>query len=135
VSLLLDTGIVYAYYDASDDWHERALSVFESDEGPLLLPAPVIPEVDHLLGRRLGRRARQALYDGILDGAYMVLELPPTSYARVAEIDRRFADLELGFVDSAVVALAELHQLPWIASTDRRHFEPLAREFDFSLLP
>lgn len=133
--VLLDTGIVYAYYDASDAWHERALGVIRGKASPLLLPAPVIPEADHLLGHRLGRRARELLYEGILGGAYVVVDLPPAAYARAFELDRRFADLELGFVDAAVVALAESLAVPRIATTDRRDFEPLTRHLDLKLLP
>ena len=135
MSVLLDTGIVYAYYDADDDWHEAALGVFEGEDGPFLLPAPVIPEVDHLLGRRLGRRARETFFDGIVDGAYLVVELPASSYARVAELDRTYAELDLGFVDAAVLALAEALEVPRIATTDRRDFAPLVRPLGLRLLP
>lgn len=135
MSVLLDTGIVYAYYDASDDWHEAALGVFERQDGPLLLPAPVIPEVDHLLGRRLGRRARETFYDGIVDGSYLVVELPPSAYARVADLDRTYAELDLGFVDAAVLALAEALEVPRIATTDRRDFAPLVGPLGLRLLP
>ena len=135
LSVLLDSGIVYAYYDASDAWHERALRVLDRAAGPLLLPAPVIPEVDHLLGRRLGRPAREMLYEGIVGDAYLVVDLPAAGYARVAELNRQFADLELGFVDAAVVTIAEALEVPRIATTDRRHFEPLARDLGLELLP
>lgn len=135
MSVLFDTGIVYACYDASDAWHGRALTVFDAEDGPFLLPAPVIPEVDHLLGVRLGRPARGAFYDGIVDGAYLVVDLPQAAYARVAEIDRSHADLDLGFVDAAVVAIAEALEVARIATTDRRDFEPLARHLGLTLLP
>lgn len=135
MSVLLDTGIVYACYDASDSWHQRALGVFDRESGPFLLPAPVIPEVDHLLGRRLGREAREVLFEGILSGAYLVIDLPPGSYARVAEIDRAYADLDLGFVDSAILALAEVLNVPRVATTDRRDFEPVATSLGLELLP
>lgn len=135
VSVLLDTGIVYAYYDASDSWHRRALGLFERESGPFLIPAPIIPEVDHLLGHRLGRSAREAFSEGILAGDYLVVEVPANRYARVFEIDRRFADLDLGFADAAVVAIAEALDLPRIATTDRRDFEPLAAPLGLTLLP
>ena len=133
--LLLDTGIVYALYDSADAWHDRALALIDREAGPLLLPAPVIPEVDHLLGHRLGRAAREAFLDGIVEGAYLVVDLPAAAYARAAELDRRFADLDLGFVDAALVALAELHELTRLATTDRRDLEPVARAMELELVP
>jgi hypothetical protein len=38
-------------------------------------------------------------------------------------------------VDAAIVALAETLRLPRIATTDRRHFEPLAAALSLELLP
>ena len=44
MSLLLDTGIVYAYYDRSDRWHQRARVLVQAERG-LLLPASILPEL------------------------------------------------------------------------------------------
>jgi predicted nucleic acid-binding protein len=135
MSVLLDTGIVYAYYDRDDAWHARARTFIEGEQRGLILPAPVIPEVDHLLGVRLGAKSRLTFYTGIVDGYYLVADLPADGYARVAELNRRFDELNLGFVDAAVVALAETLGLSRIATTDRRHFEPLAAALSLDLFP
>ena len=135
MSVLLDTGIVYAYYDRDDAWHARARSFVEGEQRGLILPAPVVPEIDHLLGTRLGPKSRLTFYQAIIDGYYLVADLPVEGYARVAELNRRFDDLNLGFVDAAVVALAETLGLPRIATTDRRHFEPLAAALALDLFP
>lgn len=135
MSVLLDTGIVYAYYDRSDRWHGRARRLMEGESGGLVLPAPVVPEVDHLLGQRLGSRGRLTFYAGIVDGYYLVADLPREAYRRVVDLNRRFAELELGFVDAAVVTLAETLGLSRIATADRRHFEPLAAALSLQLVP
>lgn len=135
MSVLLDTGIVYAYYDRSDRWHDRALALIQAEQRGLILPAPVVPEVDHLLGTRLGARSRLTFYAGIVEGYYLMADLPQAAYARVAELNRRFDDLELGFVDAAVVALAETLGLSRIATTDRRHFGPVASALSLQLVP
>jgi predicted nucleic acid-binding protein len=135
VSVLLDTGIIYAYYDRDDAWHARAQALVQEEARGLIVPAPVIPEIDHLMGYRLGARSRLTFYAGIVDGHYLVADLPKDAYARVAELNRRFDDLNLGFVDAAIVALAEALGLSRVATTDRRHFEPLAAAFALDLLP
>jgi len=135
MSVLLDAGILYAYYDRSDRWHERARRLVQGEQRGLILPSPVIPEVDHLLGTRLGTRSRLVFYSGITEGYYLVADLPRHAYARVVELNRQFADLELGFVDAAIVALAETLGLSRIATVDRRHFEPLAAALSLDLLP
>ena len=135
MSVLLDTGIVYAYYDRSDAWHARARGLIVAEQRGLILPAPVIPEIDHLLGVRLGAKSRRTFYAGIVEGAYLVVDLPRTGYARVADLNRQFEDLALGFVDAAIAALAETLGLSRVATTDRRHFAPLAAALSLELLP
>jgi predicted nucleic acid-binding protein len=135
MSVLLDTGIVYAYYDRSDRWHQRARALLLGEQRGLILPAPVVPEVDHLLGVRLGPTSRLTFCAGIVEGYYLVTDLPRASYARVADLNRRFTDLELGFVDAAIVALAEALGISRIATTDRRHFGPLAAALALELVP
>ena len=135
MSILLDSGIVYAFYDRSDGWHAKARKVVENEQRGLILPSPVIPEVDWLLGQRLGERSRLTFYEGITGGYYLVVDLPKAAYPRVAALNRQFKDLELGFVDAAVVALAEALDLRRIATTDRRHFDPLAKALSLELVP
>ena len=133
--LLLDTGIVYAYYDRSDRWHTAAAELLAAEAGGLLLPGPVVPEVDHLLGARLGGEARRLFYRGLVEASFLVVDLAQDRIARLAEIDRQFADLDLGYVDAAIVALSESLGVSRVATVDRRHFEPLARAFDLELHP
>jgi len=135
VAILLDSGILYAYYDRSDRWHAAAGELITSEVGALLLPTPVVAEVDHLLGVRLGREARRLLYRGLVDAHYLLVDVAQDRVGRIAEIDHQFADLQLGFVDSAIVAMAESLSVRRIATTDRRHFGPLARAFELELVP
>ena len=135
MALLVDTGILYAYYDRNDAWHTRARALIRRNAGALMVPAVVIPEVDHLLGARLGSEARHTFYRGLIDGDYHVIDLPADALARVAEIDRRFASLDLGFVDAAIVVVAERMSIRLIATTDRRHFAPLAAALKLDLVP
>src|SRR5262249_14457964 len=130
----LDTGIVFAYYDRSDDWHARARGVVKGRRGTLILPAPVIPEIDHLIGTRLGRDPRSVFYEGIAAGHYYVADLPRHAAGRVAYINLPFSDLDLGLVDAAVVAIALGLGVPRVAPPDRRHFPSLAAAFGLALL-
>lgn len=131
--LVLDTGIVYAYYDRADQWHERARAAIAGGRDGLLLPAPVIPEVDYLLRHRIGVDACRVFYQGLTNGAYLVADLPAAGYARVVELSRLYADL--GFVDASVIAVAESRRVRRIATTDRRHFGPLAGVLSLELVP
>ena len=135
MAVLLDSGILYASYDRGDDWHSRAIAILKREKGQLIVPAPVIPEVDHLFGLRLGERARFEFYQALAEGHYFVADLERERYGRVLELNRQFATLSLGFVDAAVVAIAEQLGVRRIATTDRRDFGPLASALSLVLLP
>jgi len=64
-----------------------------------------------------------------------VADLSRGGYERVVELNEQFSDLDLGFVDAAVVAVAETLQLLRIATTDRRHFEALQEPLGLEILP
>ena len=74
-------------------------------------------------------------YGGIVDGYYLVADLPRAAYSRIADLNRQFEDLDLGFVDAAIIALAEELGVKRVATTDRRHFEPVGRALAIELLP
>lgn len=135
MAVLLDTGIVYAYYDRRDLWHLAARRLIEAEAGGLIVPAPVIPEVDYLLGKRLGNAAQAVFYQGIVNGSFFVTDLLPEHYARILVLHKTYSDLQLGFVDAAVLATAEHLQLGRIATTDRRHFGAVEVAVPLELLP
>jgi predicted nucleic acid-binding protein len=135
VAILLDTGVLYAYYDRRDLWHTACRGLIGEEMGGLIVPAPVIPEVDYLLGERLGAQAQAAFYEGLVDGSFFVADLPRESYPRILGLNQKYADLRLGFVDAAVLALAEHLGMGRIATTDRRHFGPVRLSVPLELLP
>jgi uncharacterized protein len=132
--LLVDTGVLYAYYDRRDPWHERAKVLLDEEEA-LVLPTPVIPEADYLLGRRVGLPGCLAFYDDITAGVYFLTELTGANYERVLELNRQYTDLKLGFVDAAIIAVAETLDIPHIATIDRRHFAAVKAKVPLVLLP
>ncbi len=135
LAIVLDTGILFASYDRSDRWHRASVSLLERHSGILVVPAPVIPEVDHPLGRRLSSQAQYSFYRGLTDGSFLVTDLPAGGYVRVPQLTELFADIGLGFVDAAVLAISEHLGVRSIASADRRHFGPLQKPLGFQLLP
>jgi uncharacterized protein len=135
VAVLLDTGVLYAYYDRRELWHPSSRKLIESEAGGLVVPVPVISEVDYLLGERLGSRAQARFYEGLVDGSYFVADLPQEVYPRILELNRKYEALRLGFVDAAVMALAEHLGMGRIATTDRRHFGAVRLTLPLELLP
>jgi hypothetical protein len=122
VALICDTGPLYAAIDRADADHEACARLLVDSVEPLLVPAPVVVELDWLAGNRLGPEAFAAFLADLADGAITVVDLVRADYVRVRELLARYADLRLGFVDAAIVAVVERLGEPKLATLDRRHF-------------
>jgi len=107
---------------ADDADHEGCASLLQSSPERRIVPAPVLVELDHLLSRELGATAFPALLDTIKAGELDAEDLTTSDYDRVAELMRAYADLEVGFVDCAVLAITERLGESKLATLDHRHF-------------
>jgi predicted nucleic acid-binding protein len=107
----------------SDDAdHERCAPLLKPGSERRVLPAPVLVELDYMLERELGSAAFPALLDTTRAGELDVEDLIEPDYERVADLMRTYADLEVGFVDCAVLAVTEWLGEPKLATLDHRHF-------------
>jgi predicted nucleic acid-binding protein len=137
MALILDTGPLYASLDRSDHDHAACRALIEAAREPLVIPAPVLVEVDYWIHQRLTPGALVALLADIESGAYVVADLTAPDYVRVRELCDRYADADIGFVDAAVLAIVERLGESKLATLDRRHFgllRPRHRE-SIDLLP
>ncbi|MBX3029526.1 MAG: PIN domain-containing protein [Chloroflexi bacterium] len=125
MALILDTGPLFASLDRSDADHVACRALIEEADEALVIPAPVLVEVDYWIGQRLHAGALVALLADISDGAYLVEDLTPGDYRRVGELCDRYADADIGFVDAAVLAIIERLDEGKLATLDRRHFSLL----------
>lgn len=122
MALVLDTGPLYAALDRTDAAHRACRPLLEHAQEPLVVPAPVLVEVDYWIHVRLHPGVFLALLDDIQAGAYRVEALHAEDYGRVRELCDQYADADVGFVDAAVLAVVERLGEPKLATLDRRHF-------------
>jgi uncharacterized protein len=134
VALILDTGPLYATLDRTDADHQACRSLLEAAAERLIVPAPVLVEVDYWIHKRLHPGVLVALLEDIGDGAYQVEDSLPQDYLRIREICDRYADADVRFVDAAVLAVVERLNEPKLAKLDRRHFGMLRPRHVNSLL-
>lgn len=87
----------------------------------LVVPEPVIVEVDHLARSRVGAHSARLFLAALDAGEHEVGYLSPGLLRRSIEIDRRYGDLNLGLADASVMALADQRELP-ILTFDFAHF-------------
>jgi len=108
--------------DRADADHRSCAELLAGAQDQIVVPAPVLVELDWLAGNRLGPEPFAALLADVEDGAISVVDLVRSDYQRVRELLARYGDLRLGFVDAAIVAVVERLGERKLATLDRRHF-------------
>ena len=122
MALVIDTGVLYAALDRDDGAHPRCRALLENTRETRVLPSPILPEVDYWVAKHLGVGTMISLLRDIEAGAFQVADLSSADHARVAELLDKYADLDLGFVDAAVLVVVERLRERKVATLDRRHF-------------
>jgi predicted nucleic acid-binding protein len=135
MTVVADSGAVYALLDAKDQHHEAVVELFRSAPGSWLLPWAILPEVDYLATTRLGVRVAHAFVDDVAAGAFVVEWGHEADLDRARGLLRRYPKLGLGLVDAVVMATAERLEAAAIATLDVRHFGAVALRHRPRLLP
>ena len=120
--LILDTGPLYASLVSRDTHHAVSQALLTGTREQLVIPSPVLVEVDRLLEREGAQHAMPELLHDITSGFYTIENLRPEDYARAADICERYADARIGFVDAAVLSVVERLGETKLATLDHRHF-------------
>ncbi len=132
--VLVDTNAILALLDHKDPNHLAARAVLPIR---MLLPSMILPEVDYLATTRLGVFVARAFQKGLVRGDFEIIDNTSADYARALELQEQYSDLELGLVDSSVMAIAERLGNRRVFTFDRRHFLAVKpKDLDyFELLP
>ncbi|MEA2273907.1 MAG: uncharacterized protein QOI98_2615, partial [Solirubrobacteraceae bacterium] len=103
----------------------------------LVIPAPVSAEIDYLLATRLGARAQRAFLADLAAERFVVACLQTIDYRRFLELEHRYAGLELGLADLAVIVMADRFETLRILTFDERDFRAVSplQGGSFELLP
>jgi predicted nucleic acid-binding protein len=103
---------------------------------PVVSPL-VVTELDYLLRRRISTHAAHVAIEELAGGAYDVPVFGPPDLQRTLEVNRRFADLDLGVINASIVVLAARYGTRDILTRDHRHFRQVTplQGGRFRLLP
>jgi predicted nucleic acid-binding protein len=121
VTLILDTGPIVAALNADDPDHARCAALL-ADADDLLIPSPILVEVDYWLVKLGGTQVWVDFVADIVRGAYRLAHPTDADLARAAELESAYEDLDLGLVDASIIALCERLGQTALATLDRRHF-------------
>lgn len=125
MTLVVDAAPLVALADRRDRFQPDVERLLRDEPGELVVPAPVTAEVDYLLGRRIGSEARRAFLDDLAAGRFTVACLDQGDHGTVVDLERRYADLDVGLADLSVVITAHRLGTRRIVTFDERHFRTL----------
>lgn len=135
--LIADTGALLASIDRNDPSHPSVRAVLESERATVIVPEPVLIELDYLVLKNLGAKAEEALLEDVLDGVYTREPLSDADLRRALALVRQYREQRIGLVDASVVAIAERLNAQRILTLDLRHFRAFRfkNRRPFTLLP
>jgi len=135
--VIVDSGPLFAALDRNDRDHQRSRALLDGAEEPLIIPAPVLVEVDYWIRERLYPGLFVLLLDEIDRGVFTVEPLTGPDYHRIRALCHQYSDADLGLVDASVLAIAERLNVTQVATLDHRHFRMMRpRHVDaLTLLP
>ncbi len=137
MTLIVDAGPLVASTDLRDARRLDVQRLLVESSGPFIIPAPVTAEADYLLGQRVGERARRGFLDDLAARRFEVECLTDLEYARIATLERQYADLRPGLADLSVVVVAGRLRCTRILTFDERRFRAIRPLYGdaFELLP
>lgn len=114
-AVAVDSGILYALFDASDKHHKAAQEFLLTNADAFVTTVPVLTEVVYLLQfDGLAQRAFLAFAAAVLDVDQQIIADVP----RIIDVMAKYADLPADFADASLVALCERRGLDRIATVD-----------------
>lgn len=132
--IVADTGAVIALLDRRDRHHDALRALFIEDPDAWVIPWAVLPEVDYLASTRLGARVHQLWLADLAAGVFAVKWGSDEDLAAAYAIAQAHRALDLGLVDTVVMALAERLRAD-IATLDLRDFGAVPLKHAPRLLP
>lgn len=139
MTLIADTGALYAAFDRSDAFHHEVSGYLRTlDEKPVVSPL-VLAELDHLALVRLGEEARAVIMAELADTT-AVATFTHAMFVASADVAARHSGFALGLTDASIMVLAHEYGTRDILTTDQRHFRavrPLlgGKDGSYRLLP
>ena len=114
-SVVVDSNILYALFDASDRSHSLAKAFISTSGGRLVSNVPVLTEVAYMLEHS---KRSQLRFLQFADRALAIDMETPVDLPRIIEIMDKYADLPADFADAALLAQCERTGIDRIATLD-----------------
>jgi predicted nucleic acid-binding protein len=119
--ILVDSGVLLSYYQEREPLHQAVVAFFDQTSAQLITSPICVAEVLWLLGDPGDARvlaAQNHLLRAVSGGGIESSPLLPEDYARVADLNERYADLPGDFADLTLICLSERLDIAEILTLD-----------------
>lgn len=115
-AILIDSGILVAYYSARDSYHSKVRTFFEQCTSQLITTTGCVTEVMWLLNSSW--QVQNQFLNGVVKEIFRCVPLLTQDFVRITELNTRYADLPADFTDLSLIAISERLNIPAIATLD-----------------
>lgn len=115
--ILIDTGIIVAFYDSKDKYHQQILDFFAACTSQLITTIACITEVMWLLAPNIN--VQNEFLTALSQEAFSCEHLLPSDYQRIRELNTTYQDLPGDFTDLSLIAISERLNISAIATLNK----------------
>ena len=115
--ILIDTGILVAFYDRKDEYHKQSLSFFSTCTSQLITTIACVTEVMWLLAPNT--KVQNEFLSALSKRAFLCEHLLPSDYQRIQELNTTYQDLPADFTDLSLIAISERLNIAAIVTLDK----------------
>jgi len=115
--ILIDTGILVAFYDRKDEYHQKSLNFFSTCTSQLITTIACVTEVMWLLAPNA--KVQNEFLSALSKRAFLCEHLLPSDYQRIQELNTTYQDLPADFTDLSLIAISERLNIAAIATLDK----------------
>jgi predicted nucleic acid-binding protein len=115
--VLLDTGVIVALLDRSEQFHEACAEAIREIEGPLITCEAVIAESCYLLRNLAG--AAEAVIENVAAGIFQIPFQLSAEVVGVKQTLRKYRDRKIDLADACLIRLADEFETADILTLDQ----------------
>ena len=130
MQIILDTSAIIALSDRRHHLNKDIIDLVSQKESICIIPSTVTVEVCQLLKYRFGSKYEKKFLEEINKSSFIMETVTFKDIPRILQILTKYDDLNAGYVDSSIVAIAERLGTNKLLTLDRKHFSVLINRED-----
>lgn len=115
--ILIDTGMIVAFYNKNDRYHQQVVNFFANCKSQLITTIACVTEVMWLLAPDV--KVQTEFLSALEKDVFIAEHLLSEDYQKIKELNQIYHDLPGDFADLSLIAISERLNLLAIATLDK----------------